>query len=227
MYRMQRKIGVVTGLRAEAALLGHSADALRTVSGGGDPQRTQTLIAALIADGVKGLVSFGIAGALDPRLPIGALVLADMVIADGGSRNMPLLHCQTDTAWNKALRARHPGLIRGTILGMSRPASSAVDKALLFARTGALAIDMESHHVAIAAAQSGLPFVALRAISDRADQDLPAAALVGLDKNGKAAIGPVLRSLLSNPRQLPALLRLAGQSRAALAALSGCRALGF
>ena len=69
-----------------------------------------------------------------------------------------------------------------------------------------------------------LPFIVFRAIADTAQDDLPEAALVGLNEEGRPAIGAVLRSLLKRPWQLPALIRVALRSRAALAALLGGRA---
>ena len=59
-------IGVVTGMQAEARLL----DGLgyRVVAAGGNAAATRAKTAGLIRDGVTGLISFGIAGALDPSL---------------------------------------------------------------------------------------------------------------------------------------------------------------
>lgn len=83
---------------------------------------------------------------------------------------------------------------------------------------------MESHHAAAIAAAHGLPFAAIRAIADTAADELPPAVQDGLDEDGRTAIGPVLRSLLSRPAQLPALIRVARRSRRALDALFRCRA---
>ena len=66
------------------------------------------------------------------------------------------------------------GVKVGAILGLDRMLSSPQDKADGFARRGALAVDMESHHVARAAGERDLPFIAVRAVSDQADEILPA-----------------------------------------------------
>ena len=47
------------------------------------------------------------------------------------------------------------------------------DKAQLFARVGAAAVDMESGVVARAAARAGVPFLAIRAIADAANTGIP------------------------------------------------------
>ena len=59
----------------------------------------------------------------------------------------------------------------------------------------------------------------MRAISDAAETNLPPAALLGLDRQGRVALAGVLGSLLRHPAQLPALVRLAldaGEVRRAL-----------
>ncbi len=59
----------------------------------------------------------------------------------------------------------------------------------------------------------------LRAVADPAGFALPPAAAIGLDEAGRIALLPVLGSILRHPGQVPALLRLARHTRAALAAL--------
>jgi len=65
-------------------------------------------------------------------------------------------------------------------------------KAGLFHTTGAIAVDLESHLVAQAAARAGRPFLILRAIADPASRSLPPAAVNGLDSDGNPALGPHL-----------------------------------
>ena len=83
----------------------------------------------------------------------------------------------------------------------------AAAKAALHARTGALAVDMESHVAAHFAANRGLPFAALRVISDGADRALPRAAQAGMKKDGGIDVLAVLKALARDPRQLAALIR--------------------
>jgi hypothetical protein len=98
---------------------------------------------------------------------------------------------------------------------------------LLHAQTGAAAVDTESHIAARIAAAHRVPFVACRAIIDAADTLLPPAALVGLRPDGTADVAAVLRSVLQQPSQLPALVRTAFDAGIARAALyRGRRMLG-
>jgi adenosylhomocysteine nucleosidase len=86
-------------------------------------------------------------------------------------------------------------------------------------RTGAAAVDMESHLAAAVASACALPFAACRVIIDPADRPLPAAALIALRRDGTLDVARVLASLVRSPRQLPALMRTALDARAARAAL--------
>jgi hypothetical protein len=191
------KLVAVTGLEAEAAIARRAG--LAAVCGGGDPAATAAAIARAVAEGAKALLSFGIAGALAPELRPGTLVVADRVVGVA-ARPLPL---------------GVPAL-RGPVAGARAPVVRATEKAALFAATGGLVVDLETELVA----RAGLPYAVLRAVADPAESDLPPAALVGLKPDGTPALGAVLGSVLRAPSQIPALLRLARETRAALAALA-------
>ena len=215
---MSAAIGIVTGMRAEAAIARRCARLV--ASTGGRPAEADTRAGELIERGAVALISFGIAGGLSPSLPTGALVVATGVIV----RNATI---STDAPWCARLLAGLPGAITGTVLGGDRIIGRAAQKAELFARTGALAIDLESGGVARVAASAALPFAVVRTIADAAARDLPPAALVGLDRRGGVDVAAVLGSLWREPGQLPKLLAAARDTRAALAALlHGVRHLG-
>jgi nucleoside phosphorylase len=112
--------------------------------------------------------------------------------------------------------------VSGAILGLDRLLSSPQEKAAAFAQTGALAIDMESHHVARAAAAHGLPFIAIRAISDRADQTLPACLADFVDGEGRTKMSAVLAALIFGRVKLGELIATGRASRRAHQALFGC-----
>jgi nucleoside phosphorylase len=123
---------------------------------------------------------------------------------------------------------------RGVMAGVGAPVTGEREKRSLFDLTGALAVDMESHVAGAIASAHGLPFAVCRAIVDPAWRTLPSAATAGLRDDGHTAIAPILRELLRQPSQLGALLRLAGDARAARTslvqarhALGAARALAF
>ncbi len=207
---------VVTGLLAEAKVV--AGPGVRTVSGGGRSARLlQRLEAALAPGDVTHVLSFGLAGALIPGLPVGALGVA-AVVRDGARRLFP------DPAWTARLAAR-TGARPLDLAGVDAAADSADAKAALRLRTGCALVDMESHLAAAAAAARGLPFAVLRAVSDGWEDALPPAATAGLREDGGTDVAAVLRGLLRDPRQLPALVRLGRDTSAAMRRLRASRAL--
>ena len=115
------------------------------------------------------------------------------------------------------------GVRVGAILGLDRMLSSPREKAGAFARTGALIIDMESHHVARAAAERGLPFIAVRAVSDEAHEALPAVLASFVDAEGRTKMSAVLAALIFRRVKLGELLQAGRGSRRAHQALLRCR----
>ncbi len=115
-----------------------------------------------------------------------------------------------DGAWptDPALSAWLGGATPGALFGDGAILATAVGKAALHARTGAVAIDLESAAVARTAARHGLPFAVLRAICDPAGRTLPRAALLALDSQGR--IGPlrVAAAVLSRPWEIATLIAL-------------------
>ena len=206
-----------TGLRREARII--EGPGVVAVAGGG---RAQALEAALTsaAAGVDALISIGIGGALAQGLRPGDWVIATSVIADGAQS-------PTDPAWTAEIRARLPAARMGPILGSDAMLTRAAEKLAAHQRWQALAVDMESHVAARVARRLSLPFAALRAISDSADRDLPAAVLVGMKPDGGMALGAVLWALARDPAQLPALIRTGRDAERAFRALvDGRRLLG-
>jgi adenosylhomocysteine nucleosidase len=208
-------LGIVTGMASEARIF--SADAL-TISAGGDAAATRAGIASLIARGANQLVSFGIAGALDPSLKPGDLIIGSAVRTGDGMR-VPV-----DQKWLAHLTTHLANARIADVVGSTEIAATAAQKAMLYRDTGAACVDQESHWVADAAHAKRLPFIVLRAIADRAGDTLPPAVLVGLDAQGNPRTGAVIGALLRNPVQLPGLIRVALQTNRALKSLFRGRA---
>ena len=202
-----------TGLDVEAKIARRAGFA--AVVGGGDHRRTVAVVEDVAAQ-AEVLVSFGIAGALSPSLKPGDIVLSTEVVDDdrnwlSSERLRPVI---SDLALELAA-------FEGPVLGARMVLSTKADKRRAFETTGAIAVDIESVVVARAAAALGIPFVVLRAIADTAARELPPAALVPLQDDGKPALAQVLGSVMRRPRQLPNLLGVAREARLALAALAG------
>jgi hopanoid-associated phosphorylase len=203
----------VTGLRREARIV--ESGYVRTVSGGGDRANLERLIAGALDSAIRGVVSFGVAGALSPALQPGDCIIASEIVDRGGR-----LAC--NAAWQKEILARADFARSGAIAGAETIVASADDKARLFAQTHAEAVDMESHIAARAAEARGLPFVAIRTISDAADRALPPAALTAMRPDGGLDVVAIARSILMRPGQIPDLIRTGRESELAFKALFRC-----
>lgn len=204
-----------TGLWAESRIM--AAPGVRAVACGGRPDVLAESLRHAITEGAIAILSFGIAGGLDSALRPGDLIIASSIVAPDGTV------IETDPAWRQKITAALAPRCRvGRIAGVTAAVASVHDKAALHASTSALAVDMESHVAAGIAREHGLPFAALRAIADPASRALPAAALVGLRPDGSSDVAAVLRALARSPAQLPSLIRVAIDTRAALGALARC-----
>lgn len=197
-------IGIVTGLSAEARLaapLGHA------LAGGGTAAGAARAARELIAHGATALISFGLAGGLNPKLPPGTIIIPDRLCTATGN-------WRTDATLTRALGGPAHALFGGVVLAVT-----AEEKRCLFETIAADAVDLESGAVAATAAAAGIPFAMLRAVCDPAERSLPPAAIAALDHAGAIAPLRVALSVVRQPRQIPALLALARDAAAARRAL--------
>jgi adenosylhomocysteine nucleosidase len=200
------KIGFVVGLSAEARLLQGSGFSVEI--GGGLPAGAAHAAERLIEKNIEALISFGLAGGLNPALRPGAVLIPQSVIDaqdvfDCDNELLEILgaaNCKSMLAWH-------------------RSAETAAEKRELFEDTMAEAVDLESGAVARAAAAKGVPFAVLRAVADPADRNLPPAALIALNSGGQIKISSVLASVFRQPRQIPMLLAIAQDAAKARHAL--------
>ena len=193
---------VVVGLEREARIVGGRARVLIGARG----------LDQALAEGASAVLSFGLCGALDPVLEVGDLVLGETVATAGG-------RYAADPAWTDQLARILPHAARMTVAAGPEIVGSAGAKAVLRQATGAGAVDMESHLVAEAAARAGARFAVLRAVSDRAGDNLPAAAQAGFATNGRPNVLGVLAALLARPGDLAPLIRTARHAEMAFQAL--------
>jgi adenosylhomocysteine nucleosidase len=179
---------------------------------GGDGKHLERSLARAMAAGCKGLISFGVAGGLAPELKPGICIIGSGVIVDGEER-------PTDARWSHRLQRIIPDTVYGPLLGVREPVALAQDKRALHQKTGALAVDMESHVVARAAAAHGVPLAAIRVVVDPVERTIPRSALAGARPDGTIDPLAVVRSLMRYPRDLIGLMRMSLDARAARATL--------
>ena len=200
---------VVVGMKFEARI----AEGLGVpVVCGGDGKQLSSRLTHAMAAGCGGLISFGVAGGLAPYLKPGTCVIGSEIIDGDDTR-------ATDARWAQRLTRLIPGSIHGAIAGAREPIAHAQDKRRLHERTGALAVDMESHIVAEAAERHGVPLAAIRVVVDPVERTIPRSALAGSRPDGTIDPIAVMRSLVRYPRDLIGLIRLSFDTRAARATL--------
>lgn len=230
-----RDLGVVCALHSEARHLGPavSGNGSIAVLGNGTRLRVSGMGGApaaaaareLIAAGAAALVSFGLAGGLDPAVAAGTIFLPGEV-TDAEGRSLP-----TDALWrgqlSAALASRQP-LSPGRLLSSAAPVTSAAAKADLFRTTAAQAVDMESFRIAAVAADAAVPFVAVRVIVDVAADDVPGIVSSVTDAYGRVRPARLIAGLLRHPQDLLPLSRLAHRHATASRGLAlAARGLAF
>lgn len=213
-----RPVLIVTGLVQEARIA--AGPGMIVICSSSDPQQLRALLATLDSSTFRGVISFGVAGGLDPSLKSGDVVVATEVLA-GDTRFLAGLALNEEMIASAALRRRR--VIRGGLAGVEQVIAATACKAALHSETGAAAVDMESHIAAAYAAKAGLPFAALRVISDPASRALPDLAKSAIKPNGDIDLRKVLRGLARNPRTLRALVSTGIDFNRALRSLRGCR----
>jgi hopanoid-associated phosphorylase len=185
-----------------------------------DPQQLRALLTVVDPSTIRGVISFGVAGGLDPALKPGDVVVATEVLA-GDTRWLAGLTLNEELIATVALgRSR---VVRGGLAGVEQVVAARSVKAALRLETGAAAVDMESHIAAAYAADAGLPFAALRVIADPAHRALPPLAAAAIKPNGDIDLRKVLSGVARNPMMLRALVSTGIDFNRALRSLRGCR----
>ena len=99
---------------------------------------------------VDGMISTGLCGALDPALRLGDVVVSCDARIDARAQ-----------------------FVRGAVHTIDHVAVNAAEKRALRNQTGAIGVDMESAAVERKAAEWNVPYLCIRAVSDRAGDTLP------------------------------------------------------
>jgi adenosylhomocysteine nucleosidase len=226
-------VGVVCALRSEARHLGRTTpkgagiealpDGQLIALTGMGPRAAARGADALISAGACALVSFGMAGGLDPQLGAGRIFLPSEVLAPDGAL-LP------SNAWWRArvalaLAALAP-VSGGRLVSVPVAVTTVDAKSALLRASGARAVDMESSAVAALAYSHALPFLAVRVIVDDAAASVPGVVTAATGADGQISVAQLCAALLRRPQQLGALLRLARGYFAADRALAAAAASG-
>ncbi len=151
--------------------------------------------AELSSSKLDAVISTGLCGALDPALQVNQIVVAREVI-DSASRE--------SYACAPVLADRNFTL--GTLITQDRVANTAEEKSAL-AKSGAIAVDMESAAIAAHARRAGLPFACIKAVSDAADESFEVDFNKMRSEDGRLAHGKIGLYALAHPNKIPWLFR--------------------
>jgi adenosylhomocysteine nucleosidase len=200
-------------LRLQKTELGYAGQigdhpVIAVVTGIGTALAHAATVRLLDAADIEWAIVVGIAGAIDLQTPIGTLVLPELVVngADG---------CEYRP---KSPRIGDP---HGTLWTTDDLLLDPAVHAELRAR-GVVALDMETAAIAKVCHERGVPWSALRAISDRAGDGGVDAGILGLTRpDGAANLSAVAGYLVRHPGSVPRLVRLARGSKLATERAAG------
>lgn len=169
-------------------------------------------------DSINVCVSSGLVGALRPEYRIGQVLGARTVYSEE-----PRADVKTKTLESSNALLSFAEECGATIVGRFCTAQWVVaradEKQLLGEKADA--VEMESFEILHQSAELGIPAIAVRAVSDLSDENLPLENMEEiLTDEGKLSIPRIIGQIAMNPRLLPGLMRLGQQSRAASESLA-------
>jgi adenosylhomocysteine nucleosidase len=157
-------------------------------------------------------ISTGLAGALEANLRPG-----DVVVARTSKILDRKLRVESDAVLMDLAVACGARAVNVSLTS-EKVVTTADEKQELSARGSV--VEMESSYILAAAEKHHVPAVAVRAISDAAEEDLPVDFGRILDSRGHLKYGGLLKEVGLHPYRLAPLMKFAGQSRAATVSLA-------
>ncbi len=187
---------------------------------GAGPRQAKLEISKAIGeeyDSTNLCLSSGLAGALRPQYQLGQILAARAVFSERAA-NDPESNL-IDSSESLIGFAKDGG---ATVVDRFYSAERAVGRADEKRHLGASAdaVEMESFEILFKATAEGIPAVAVRAVSDTVDEDLPLDMNEIFSDEGQVSIPRVLGQVARNPQSLPGLVRLGKNSRAASESLA-------
>ena len=182
----------------------HSVVLAATGDGARNAQAGIAALLGALSPRLAQLLVLGISGGLSPDLREGDVVVATRVL-DEGDGSAVLAPAATVEAVARASGARP-----ATVVTARHIADGVGEKRRLAELAGAATavVDLESARYVATAQAAGLPWAVLRAVSDTADEALPALLNRARDEGGAVRRGSVVRGLFGDPGALPALMSL-------------------
>jgi adenosylhomocysteine nucleosidase len=173
---------------------------------------------AIIAAGRPGLlISAGYCGGIAPELRVGDIVVAaTLLMADAASvQQVAVTIPPLVQSFVSSLSAEPFRICAGTFVGTATVISKQRLAGMLKEGYPCPVVEMESAAIARIAAENGIPLLAIRSVSDPADEELDFSLDEFCDSSLRIRPARVLMTILRKPRIIPQLVRLSGNSRRA------------
>lgn len=204
-------LGILCGLESEAVLARQITGA-SVVCAAAQPAKARRLARELVAGGATRLMSFGIAGGLEPGLPIGSMIIGTHVESLNGKWS-----CASE--WINDLIRKLPEAHSGGVWGSEFLVPSAQDKRALYEKSRCLIVDMESQCAAEIAAEAHLPLAVVRVVCDSSDMDVPPLVMDAIAEDGSIDTRRAILSLIRHPAQISRLIHVGKGTAKALKVL--------
>lgn len=202
---LPEELSTLTSKKIDKGCCVFITDAIVLAYSGAGADNARAASELLITQGATRLISWGCAAALGETLKPGDLVLADTLIDAEGAQ----IGIHPDwLKFTKNLLSTCLKVHTGSLTESSSIVATGNGKKHLHTQTGAIALDMESVAVAKVAGLNNLPFLAIRAIADPVDMDLPKAVNHSLNNQGDIVLGKLLLFIALHPAELPGLIKL-------------------
>lgn len=188
------------------------------IESGMGPRHAATATQALIDLAAPGcLLNFGFGGGVLPGTGTGELVLAERVLflEDGCLGEIPQPDPRLSGRLAQALAAAPVTLHKGTFVTAASITNKAVLAGLLGAGVRHPVLEMETAALLRVANEAGIPVVAIRGVSDAADEELGFTLDEFCDREFRISLPRVLRTIAVKPWIIPQLARLSGNSKRA------------
>ncbi|MEE9498813.1 MAG: hypothetical protein V3V24_05700 [Nitrospinaceae bacterium] len=185
-------------------------------SGMGRDRARRALVEVAERYDLKEIISIGYAGALDPSLEVGDLIVADKVIKmdsshpDEGVKSYSL---------NKEIFNSTAALRGRILLTVDHVAATPQEKKNLREKYSAVAVDMETSALAEEAQARNIPFISVRAITDTAVQELIDCSYL-VEEDGEVSKLKAGWHVLTHPGDLKGMIDLGQHAKIATANLT-------
>jgi adenosylhomocysteine nucleosidase len=187
---------------------------------GAGPRQAHSQTAKVLGDSPESInlcVSSGLAGALKPEYQIGQILAARAVCTEAELTD-PASNPVASSAPLLSFAEECGATVVEQFYSAERVVGRAEEKRHLGEHSDA--VEMESFEVLLESAAYGIPAIAVRAISDSVDDDLPLDMNRIFTNEGQVSISRVLGQVALHPGSVPDLVRLGRNSKAAAESLA-------